>query len=181
MKTKVKSEKGIMAIYVTVTLVTFIIILLAIFSGAVAVRKNQIKTLMKIKEVYEKDNDKKEEISQEIKKEQKTTVSMIVSKDIYYIGEAIEATITYGDFNKVKGLECRYIFSNSKEKLGTDITKYTGGIISKNGTTISYTPSKDGTYYLHLLTTFRNGEREEMVSDLIQYDPKQTTENKVSQ
>ena len=54
MKTKVKSEKGIMAIYVTVTLVTFIIILLAIFSGAVAVRKNQIKTLIKIKEVYEK-------------------------------------------------------------------------------------------------------------------------------
>ena len=47
MKTKVKSEKGIMAIYVTVTLVTFIIILLAIFSGAVAVRKNQIKTLKK--------------------------------------------------------------------------------------------------------------------------------------
>ena len=62
MKTKVKSEKGIMAIYVTVTLVTFIIILLAIFSGAVAVRKNQIKTLIKIKEVYEKDNDRKEEI-----------------------------------------------------------------------------------------------------------------------
>ena len=62
MKTKVKSEKGIMARYVTVTLVTFIIILLAIFSGAVAVRKNQIKTLIKIKEVYEKDNDRKEEI-----------------------------------------------------------------------------------------------------------------------
>ena len=41
---------------------TFIIILLAIFSGAVAVRKNQIKTLIKIKEVYEKDNDRKEEI-----------------------------------------------------------------------------------------------------------------------
>lgn len=106
---------------------------------------------------------------------------MIISKDIYLSGEKIEATITYGDFSKVKGLECRYIFSNLKEKLGTDITKYTGGIIRKNGTIINYTPSKDGAYYLHLLTTFRNGEKEETVSNLIQYDPKFTTKNEVSQ
>ena len=62
MKNKLKSEKGVMTMYVTVAVVTFTIILVALFSLAVATRKNQIKTLMKIKEVYEQDNSKKEEI-----------------------------------------------------------------------------------------------------------------------
>ena len=62
MKNKVKSEKGIMTMYVTIAVVTFTIILVALFSLAVATRKNQIKTLIKIKEVYEQDNNKKEAI-----------------------------------------------------------------------------------------------------------------------
>ena len=62
MKNKLKSEKGIMTMYVTVAVVTFTIILVALFSLAVATRKNQIKTLIKIKEVYEQDNSKKEQI-----------------------------------------------------------------------------------------------------------------------
>ena len=45
MKNKVKSEKGIMTMYVTIAVVTFTIILVALFSLAVATRKNQIKTL----------------------------------------------------------------------------------------------------------------------------------------
>lgn len=58
MKNKLKSEKGIMAVYVTMASVTFVIILSLIFSSAVVTRKNQIKTLIKIKEVYEYDNEK---------------------------------------------------------------------------------------------------------------------------
>ena len=68
MKNKVKSEKGIMTMYVTIAVVTFTIILVALFSLAVATRKNQIKTLIKIKEVYEQDNSKKEQIYMEQKK-----------------------------------------------------------------------------------------------------------------
>ena len=62
MKNKVKSEKGIMTMYVTIAVVTFTIILVALFSLAVATRRNQIKTLIKIKEVYEQDNSKEEQI-----------------------------------------------------------------------------------------------------------------------
>ena len=62
MKNKVKSEKGIMTMYVTIAVVTFTIILVALFSLAIATRRNQIKTLIKIKEVYEQDNNKKEQI-----------------------------------------------------------------------------------------------------------------------
>ena len=62
MKNKLKNEKGVMTMYVTVAVVTFTIILVALFSLAVATRKNQIKTLIKIKEVYEQDNSKEEQI-----------------------------------------------------------------------------------------------------------------------
>ena len=65
MKNKVKSEKGIMTMYVTIAVVTFTIILVALFSLAVATRRNQIKTLIKVKEVYEQDNSKKEQIYME--------------------------------------------------------------------------------------------------------------------
>ena len=68
MKNKLKSEKGVMTMYVTVAVVTFTIILVALFSLAVATRKNQIKTLIKVKEVYEQDNNKKEQIYMEQKK-----------------------------------------------------------------------------------------------------------------
>ena len=61
-------EKGIMTMYVTIAVVTFTIILVALFSLAVATRRNQIKTLIKIKEVYEQDNSKKEQIYMEQKK-----------------------------------------------------------------------------------------------------------------
>ena len=67
MKNKLKNEKGVMTMYVTVAVVTFTIILVALFSLAVATRKNQIKTLIKIKEVYEQDNNKKEQIYMEQK------------------------------------------------------------------------------------------------------------------
>lgn len=67
MKSKFKSEKGVMTMYVTVAVVTFTIILTAVFSLAVATRKNQIKSLIKIKEVYEQDNSKKQEIHNKIK------------------------------------------------------------------------------------------------------------------
>lgn len=62
MKNKLKSEKGVMAAYVAIAVVTFTIIITALFSMAVTTRKNQIKTLIKIKEVYEQDLSQKEQI-----------------------------------------------------------------------------------------------------------------------
>lgn len=57
-KSILKSSKGIISVYVGVCVVTFIIILIAIYMVAVSVRKNQITTLIKVKEIYEKDNTK---------------------------------------------------------------------------------------------------------------------------
>ena len=56
-KSTFKSSKGVISIYVGISIITFIIILTAIYTVAVSVRKNQIKTLIKIKEVYEQNNN----------------------------------------------------------------------------------------------------------------------------
>ena len=50
---KIKEEKGSMAVYVIVTLVSFCLILTGIYISTSSVRKAQIKTDIKIKEVYE--------------------------------------------------------------------------------------------------------------------------------
>lgn len=65
---RLKNQKGIMTVYVTVMVLTFVIILTTIFSAAIATRKNELKTLIKIKEVYEQNNNKIQEIDQNIRR-----------------------------------------------------------------------------------------------------------------
>lgn len=60
--TKVKSAKGSMAVYVSIVLLSMILVLTAIFLISNSVRKNQINTVIKVKETYEADNDKADEI-----------------------------------------------------------------------------------------------------------------------
>lgn len=62
MKNWCRSEKGSMGVYVIVTLLSFIMILAGIFMNAVSIRKNQLKTLPKIKQAYEKPLENKKEI-----------------------------------------------------------------------------------------------------------------------
>ena len=59
---KIKEEKGSMAIYVIVTLVSFCLILTGIYISTASARKAQIKTDIKIKEVYENSYTTKKEI-----------------------------------------------------------------------------------------------------------------------
>ena len=65
MKNLLKSNKGSMAVYVTATILCFIIILTGIFFTTASIRKNQLRTLPKIKEAYEQDLDNIQEIYEE--------------------------------------------------------------------------------------------------------------------
>jgi len=53
MKNKLKEERASMAVYVTIVLLTFFLILTSIYFTSVSVRKSQLITLLKIKEAYE--------------------------------------------------------------------------------------------------------------------------------
>mgnify|MGYP004505888111 CR=1 FL=1 len=68
MKSKIKSERGVMTAYVTTMVLMFTIILSALISVAISVRKGEVGTLVKIKEVYEQDESNKQTIYEEQKK-----------------------------------------------------------------------------------------------------------------
>ena len=64
MKKKYIEEKGSMAVYVTVVLLAFMIILSAIYMSATSTRKTELGTIIKIKESYEADSEDIEKIYQ---------------------------------------------------------------------------------------------------------------------
>lgn len=65
----IKEEKGSMAVYVTIVLLSMLLILSAVFLTSNAIRKSQIKTITKIKETYEADNNRAGEIYEMLIKE----------------------------------------------------------------------------------------------------------------
>ena len=62
MKNKLKEEKGSMAVYVTMALLSFLILLVGIYSSGISVRKSQLTSSIKIKEAYEQYNNNIEQI-----------------------------------------------------------------------------------------------------------------------
>ena len=77
MKSWLKSQKGSMAVYAAITILCFIIILMGVFLSTASVRKNQLKTLPKIKEAYEKDKENIQEIYEQRKSKETPSVDYI--------------------------------------------------------------------------------------------------------
>ena len=59
---RVRSSKGSIAVYVSIVIISMLLILLALFFTSNAVRRNQLTTAMKVKETYEADNGRAAEI-----------------------------------------------------------------------------------------------------------------------
>ena len=144
MKNKVKSEKGIMTMYVTIAVVTFTIILVALFSLAVATRRNQIKTLIKVKEVYEQDNNKKEQIY--LAKKEQIERQLPRTKDTvpYYPDDTFEKD---PDTNLNDGLVIRD--SNGNEYVWIEVPKslYANSSYNTKTTTADQKPTSSTDYY----------------------------------
>ena len=160
MKNKVKSEKGIMTMYVTIAVVTFTIILVALFSLAVATRRNQIKTLIKIKEVYEQDNSKKEQIYMIQGKRIERQLPRTKDTRPYYPDDTFEKD---PDTNLNDGLVIRD--SNGNEYVWIEVPKslYAESSYNTKTTTADQKPTKSTDYdkieyCLHKYTDYyRNG------------------------
>lgn len=61
-------EKGSITVYAIVTIFTMIFILGGIFFTSSIVRKNQLRTLLKIKEIYAEQMEQADEIAENLKK-----------------------------------------------------------------------------------------------------------------
>ena len=96
--------------------------------------------------------------SDEIKQETGVTITLKNSRKYLFTIEA-EVSILGG----IKG-ETRFIYTNSKDEIGTDINLYIEGILTKSSTTIEKAKGP-GTYYMHVLTPDSNGMMREYVSE----------------
>ena len=83
MKNWYKNERGSMAVYVVVMLLSFIMILAGIFMNAASIRKNQLKTLPKIKQAYEKPLEIKKEIYQEQLAKRNLHINIVAYTGVY--------------------------------------------------------------------------------------------------
>lgn len=59
---KIKQEKGSMAVYVSIVLLSMLFILMAVFITSNSVMKSQIESAVGIKQSYEADNSRAAEI-----------------------------------------------------------------------------------------------------------------------
>ena len=67
MKEKLLSEKGLISVYVFVTMVFAIIVLASIYSVSSSLKESQLKYNGKIKQIYEKDVEDAEAIYQNMR------------------------------------------------------------------------------------------------------------------
>ena len=65
-KKKIKEEKASMAVYVTIVLFSFLVVLSITYFSSTSVRKAQLSTMLKIKQSYEQDIEKEETIYEKI-------------------------------------------------------------------------------------------------------------------
>ena len=91
MKNFLKNEKGAMTVYAITSIIVFIFVLGAVHYSAVNVRKRQLQTMPKIKEVYEKYLNNKYEIYEaEVEKRRDKvapTISISLSAQTVKVGE----------------------------------------------------------------------------------------------
>lgn len=81
------------------------------------------------------------------------------------VGENVTATVTHQDNESgPKASECKWVFTTSSGKIGTTATDYTGGFFNSNSQEINWSTTITGTYYLHVLTVDKAGNKTETVS-----------------
>lgn len=77
----------------------------------------------------------------------------------------VQATITHTDKDSgVEIVNSKWVYNQSGSEIGTDESKYTGGNFNSNAQTLTLAMSQEGTYYLHVLTIDKAGNKKETIS-----------------
>ena len=100
---KIKSSKGSIAVYVSIVIISMLLILLALFFTSNAVRRNQLTTAMKVKETYEADNGRAAEIYESLVDSMTppggsvTNDGVPIPDGFYYVGGTKEEGVVISD------------------------------------------------------------------------------------
>ena len=82
------------------------------------------------------------------------------------ITKSITATVTQSDkgTSGVDIAKCKWIYTTNSSSIGTNETSYTGGIFSRNPEDLTLSVTMPGTYYLHILTVDKAGNKKETIA-----------------
>ena len=90
--------------------------------------------------------------------------------------EEITATVTVTD-NQSGVASAKYEFNTVNTEIGTDEASYTGTI---SGDTVTLSSSEAGTYYLHVLTIDRAGNKAETISEAVTIEKPETSAEEIA-
>ena len=161
---KVINEKGAISVFVTIAVLSIVIVLMALFFTTSSVRKNQLLTVSKIKQAYESDNERAGEIYSSIVDDQEPSASITINTDTILKNDSVYIEIVQADNRDLDLSKCKYVINTSETNIGLDEQQYTGGEITTKTANLNFTASQTGTYYMHLLTTDKSGNATETIS-----------------
>ena len=84
-------------------------------------------------------------------------------------GGTVTARVTHTD--NESGIDigkCKWVYNKQSGAIGKQENLYTGGTFSSNGQSVSYTTREIGTYYLHVLSVDKVGNKTETISGKIE-------------
>lgn len=105
-----------------------------------------------------------------IDRDKPNEATITFNKTSISVGETLTATVTQSDVGTSKlDLEnCKYIFTTTGTPLGIDMpSQYTGGNFSSETQTLTLDSSRLGTYYLHILSVDKAGNKIESISKAV--------------
>ena len=83
-------------------------------------------------------------------------------------GNSITATVNQTDDKSGIDLaQTKYVYNTTATEIGTDEASYTGGTFSKNPQDIILNATTAGTYYLHVLSVDKAGNKKETISEAV--------------
>ena len=106
------------------------------------------------------------------------TITLSTNKIVQ--GEKIEASVTHTDNETGIDIEsCRWVINQYGISIGTNAVYYTGGSFTKNNEQISTTVRDVGTFYVHVLSVDKAGNKKETVSEAITVEAPKTLASQV--
>ena len=172
---KVINEKGAISVFVTIAVLSIVIVLMALFFTSSSVRKSQLLTVLKIKQAYEADNERAGDIYSNIVDDKVPSASITVNTDTILENDSVYIEIVQADNKELDLSKCKYVINTSETNIGLDEQQYTGGEITTKTANLNFTASQTGTYYMHLLTKDKSGNATETISAPIEVVKQNTT------
>jgi len=94
--------------------------------------------------------------------------TIILSNTRVVVGSDITASVTQSDSQSdVDIVRCKWVYTTNSDEIGTTASKYTGGTFATNPEEISLRSAAPGTYYLHVLTEDKAGNKKETISEAV--------------